>query len=559
MHLIDWTILIIALVGTIVFGIYKSSSSKNLDGYFRSNRQLPWYLVLLSIMGTQASAITFISAPGQAFNHGMSFIQYYFGLPIAMIIIAIFFVPIFRKLNVYTAYEYLEHRFDKRTRTFASIIFLIGRGLSTGISVVAPAIVLSYLFGWDIIYTNIAMGGIVIIYTVSGGAKAVAYTQQLQFIIMLVGMGLAAYFAVYFLPTNVTLNNALDVANNVNKLNIITTGVDKQGNFNWSDKYNIFSGIIGGFFLSLSYFGTDQSQVGRYLTAKNEKETKLGLLMNGVVKIPMQFFILFVGILVFSYYQYNKAPINFNKNAIAEINASKQGDAAKLITQNFEIVQQKLNTNLRNQTNKDSIKIWQNQFLAYKADFKKIAVDENIKIGDDTNYVFLSFVTEKLPKGVVGLLIAMIFLAAWGSIAAALNALASSSLIDIHKPYFKSELSEKKEYQLSKLYTLGWGIFCIIAAQFATKMGSLIEAVNILGSIFYGVMLGLFLVAFFIKWVKAKAVFIAAIISQLLIFYIYFILSFQGFLWLNVIGALSVILISIVLQLLFSNKQTQHL
>ncbi len=553
MHILDWFILVATLVATIVYGIYKSKSSKNLDGYFRSNRQLPWFLVLLSIMGTQASAITFMSAPGQAFNDGMRFVQAYFGLPLAMIVISIFFVPIFHKLNLYTAYEFLEQRFDKNTRTFASIIFLLGRGLSTGISVVAPSLVLSYLFNWNIYLTNVLMGGVLIVYTVSGGARAVAYTQQLQFVIIIVGMALAGYYAVHYLPGTAGFSDSWRVATNANRTNIITTGIDANGKFNWNDKFNVISGILGGFFLSLSYFGTDQSQVGRYLTAKNMKETRIGLMMNGLVKIPMQLLILLVGILVFGYYQYNQAPINFNKKVSIELAKSPVAAEAKRIETAFAMQKLKLENALANKTNNDSIALYQDDVLALKKQFSNLAKAQKIENYDDTNYIFLQFVVDKLPKGIVGLLIAMIFLAAWGSIAAALNSLASSSLIDLHKPYAKKQLSEAEEYKWSKRYTLIWGIVCIIAAQFATDMGSLIVAVNVLGSIFYGVMLGLFLVAFFVKFVKAKAIFIAAIISQLLIFYIYFGLHFEGFLWLNVIGAFFVIILSCIIQFVINH------
>ncbi|MEZ5034536.1 MAG: hypothetical protein R2796_06075 [Chitinophagaceae bacterium] len=305
---IDWIVLVATLLLIISYGLYKSRTSHNLDGYFLSNRSMPWGLVLLSIMGTQASAITFLSAPGQAYTDGMRFVQYYFGLPLAMIVICIFFVPIFQKLKVYTAYEYLENRFDSKTRTLTSFLFLLQRGLSTGISVFAPSIILSSLFGWNIYYTNLLMGGLLIIYTMSGGAKAVAYTQQLQLIIIFTGLFLAAYMVINLLPGNVSFTDALAVSGKMGKLNIITSGFE-NGHFNWSDQYNILSGIIGGFFLALSYFGTDQSQVGRYLTAKSLRQSRMGLLMNGFVKVPMQFGILLIGVLVFAFYQFNKAPI----------------------------------------------------------------------------------------------------------------------------------------------------------------------------------------------------------------------------------------------------------
>jgi solute:Na+ symporter, SSS family len=554
-HTLDWIILIITLLTIICYGVYKSKASKNLDGYFRSDRQLPWYLVLLSIMGTQASAITFISGPGQAFNDGMRFVQYYFGLPLAMIVICITFVPLFHKLNLYTAYEFLEKRFDKKTRTFASIIFLVSRGLSTGISVVAPSLVLSTIFGWDIYITNILMGGILIIYTVTGGAKAVAYTQQLQFIIIIAGMALAGYYAVHLLPQGIGFKESINLATASNKMNIITTGINDKGHFNWNDKFNIFSGVIGGFFLALSYFGTDQSQVGRYLTAKSVRESRVGLLMNGLLKVPMQFLILLVGVLVFSFYQYNKAPINFNQNVTNQLLQTDKKDTAISLINQYEIEKNILQGLIVKNENADNIGKENEKLTALKKEYGALAKRAKIKAdSDDTNYVFLKFVTDYLPIGVVGLLIAMIFLAAWGSIAAALNSLASSTMVDIHKQFTTKQLNEKQEYQWSKRYTLAWGIFCIGAAQFATSMGSLIVAVNVLGSLFYGVMLGLFVVAFYLKFIKAKAVFVAAIISQVLIFYIHFGLHFEGFLWLNLMGVALVVVIASILQLLLPKE-----
>ena len=538
---LDWIILIATLSGIIIYGMYKSRTTKNLDGYFLSNRSLPWYLVLLSIMGTQASAITFISAPGQAYTDGMRFVQYYFGLPIAMIVICIFFVPVFRKLKVYTAYEFLENRFDVKTRTLTSGLFLLSRGLSTGISIYAPSIILSSLLGWNIYYTNLVMGGLLIIYTMTGGAKAVAYTQQLQLIIIVAGMVVAGYLVVKLLPDGIGFTEALKIAGNQGKMNIITTGVTNN-HFDWKDKYNIWSGVIGGFFLALSYFGTDQSQVGRYLTAKSDKESKVGLLMNGLVKVPMQFLILLVGVLVFSFYQYHKAPVFFDATKIVAAKKTVYKDTLVVLEQKYsaaiagqDITQ--LNT-IRTQ---------------YKTVLKKALPGDD---ANDTNFIFLRFVVDNLPKGLVGLLIAVIFLAAWGSIAAALNALASCTVVDFHKKFINTSCSEAKDYNISRWYTFGWGVFSIIVAMFAHNLGnSLIEAVNILGSLFYGVILGIFLVAFWIKQVKGNAVFISAVISELLIFLIYK-LDVISFLWLNVIGALLVIVLSLVLQLFLSfNKK----
>ena len=533
MSTIDWIILVTTLCSIIIYGIYKSSTTKNLEGYFLSNRSMPWYLVLLSIMGTQASAITFLSAPGQAYTDGMRFVQYYFGLPLAMIVICIFFVPVFRKLKVYTAYEFLENRFDLKTRSLTSALFLISRGLSTGISIYAPSIILSSLLGWNIYYTNAVMGGLLIIYTITGGAKAVAYTQQLQLIIIIAGMFLAGYMVVVLLPDGMGFASAIKIAGGQGKMNIITTGVTNS-HFDWKDKYNIWSGVIGGFFLALSYFGADQSQVGRYLTAKTAKESKIGLLANGLIKVPMQFLILLVGILVFSFYQYHKAPVYFD-NAKVLI-------AKKTIYKNSLInIEQAYSKALA----ATDIKKASELRAEFKSTLKKAIPGDD---ANDTNFIFLRFVIDNLPKGLVGLLIAVIFLAAWGSIAAALNSLASCTVIDFHKKFINKNCSEAKDYNISRWYTFFWGIFSIVVAMFAHNIGnSLIEAVNILGSLFYGVILGIFLVAFWIKYVKANAVFIAAVISEVLVILIYRS-NVISFLWLNVIGALLVIILSLLLQ-----------
>ena len=543
MSSIDWIVLFTTLTGIIVYGIYKSRTSKNLDGYFLSNRSMPWYLVLLSIMGTQASAITFLSAPGQAYTDGMRFVQYYFGLPLAMIIICIVFVPIFRKLKVYTAYEFLEERFDLKTRTFTSFLFQVSRGLSTGISIYAPSLILSSLLGWNIHWTNIIMGGLLIIYTVSGGAKAVAYTQKLQLIIIIAGMMIAGYMVVHLMPANVGFADALRIGGKSGKMNVITNGMTNNG-FDWKDRYNIWSGLIGGLFLALSYFGTDQSQVGRYLTAKDNKESKLGLLINGLVKVPMQFLILMIGVLVFSFYHYNKAPIYFNDIQIEAAKATIKKDSLVSLENKYALVA------VDNDVEKSAIK------KQYKEVLKRALPDEDV---NDTNYIFLRFVIDYLPKGLIGLLIAVIFLAAWGSIAAALNALAACTVVDIHKKFINKELTPKMDYRIAKLYTLAWGIFSIVVAESASNLGnSLIETVNILGSLFYGVILGIFLVAFWMKQIKGHAVFYASIISELLVIMIYKA-DVISFLWLNVIGALLVIITGAIFQIFFTASNYQKI
>ena len=573
MSQLDWIILAATLIGIIAYGLYKSRTTHNLDGYILANRSLPWGLVLLSIMGTQASAITFLSAPGQAYTDGMRFVQYYFGLPIAMVVICIFFVPIFSKLKVYTAYEFLENRFDGKTRTLTSFLFLLQRGVSTGISVFAPSIILSSLLGWNIYWTNLFMGGLLIIYTLSGGAKAVAYTQQLQLIIIFAGMFLAAYMVVHMLPEGVGFIDSLQVSGKLGRLNVITTGFEKGNGFDWGDKYNIWSGVIGGFFLALSYFGTDQSQVGRYLTAKSLTESRMGLLMNGLVKVPMQFAILLIGALVFTFYQFNNAPLFFNQSQLSKLENTSHKDSLSIAQKTYnDLSEQKKSTvalfaNAETKEEKDNKAIELSQ-LQYRSDSirKKVKTwmqTEKID-GDtsDTNYIFLRFVVDNLPKGMVGLLIAIIFLASWGSIAAAINSLASSTMVDFHRRFSKKEITNEAEYQMSKRYTLLWGIFCVIVAMYSYNLGnSLIETVNELGSIFYGPILGVFLVAlFFKKIINGSAVFYATVLTQLLIFAIYIPAKLKliglGFLWLNPIGAFGVVLFALLLQPLIAKRKT---
>lgn len=553
MGYIDWLVLLLTLVFVVLYGIYKGKSTQDIDGYYRSGRELPWYVVMLSVMGTQASAITFLSAPGQAYTDGMRFVQYYFGLPLAMIVLCITFIPIFKNLNVYTAYEYLEKRFDRKTRSLAAFLFLLSRALSTGISIYAPSIILSSVLGWNIYLTNCIMGGIVILYSISGGARAVAYTQQLQLIIIFVGLILAGYLIMDMLPADLDFIAALKLGKDFGKMNIITTGMTETG-FNWNDRFNIISGVIGGFFLALSYFGTDQSQVGRYLTASSIKESRIGLLMNGMVKVPMQFFILLLGVLVFVYYMFHESPLYFNELATNKLKeTSFKSRIIELEEQHKQLAEEKkihLADFLKNGQAVSKTKLDE---VAAKQELMRTEVKGMIKTSgiavesSDTNYIFIRFVMDHMPHGLIGLLIAVIFLAAWGSISAALNSLSSSSLIDFHRPFINPNLSDKQEFILSKKYTFLWGLFCVVFAQFATGMGSLIEAVNVLGSWFYGVMLGIFLVAFYVKSVGGKAVFYGAIAGEVVVLSMYFFTDI-GWLWLNAIGAIAVLLFSIILQ-----------
>jgi SSS family transporter len=562
MSLLDWIVLIVTLVGIILYGLYKSKSEKNLESYFLMNRNSSWYLILLSIIGTQASAVTFLSAPGQAYTDGMRFVQNYFGLPLAMVVLCITFVPVFHRLKLFTAYEFLEKRFDGKTRTFTSLLFLLQRGLSTGISISAPSIILSSLLGWNILWTNILMGGLLIIYTFTGGVKAVAYTQQIQIFIIFAGMFIVGYMVVHLLPENTGFSDALHIGGKAGKLNVITSGRNEHG-FQWNDRYNIWSGIIGGFFLQLSYFGTDQSQVGRYLTASSTRESRLSLLLNGLIKVPMQFGILLLGVLIFSFYQFAREPLFFNQTQLDLLAKTKYADSLKIVLKNYGALQdQKIaqmnpasGTHIENQMQQGlTMQYDQKKQTEYRMTIQRRLKDKDVN-GDanDTNYVFLRFVLDHLPKGLIGLLIAVIFLSAWGSIAASLNSLSSATINDIHKRTVKVPMSQEIEYHYSQLYTLLWGIFCVVVAQLAYNIGnSLIEAVNVLGSLFYGVILGIFLVAFYFKKVSATPVFISAVIVELFVVSIHILNQNEivniSFLWLNAIGALGVILMSVILE-----------
>jgi SSS family transporter len=562
MSVADWIVLVVTLVGIILYGVWKSRGQRDMKGYFLDNQSMPWYIVLLSIIGTQASAVTFLSAPGQAYTDGMRFVQYYFGLPLAMVVLCITFVPIFHKLKVYTAYEYLEQRFDLKTRTLTAGLFLLQRALSTGISIYAPSIILSSLLGWNIYLTNVIMGGLLIIYTVSGGTRAVSYTQTFQLVIIFSAMFLAGWMVVHLLPADIGFTEALQVSGKMNKLNVIVT------DFDWKDRYNIWSGLIGGFFLALSYFGTDQSQVGRYLTARSVTESRLGLLMNGLVKVPMQFLILLIGAMVFVFYLYFRAPVFFNEAQIKKVYKSEEGAAFKVVEGRYKqlaaIKQQQVKEMAAAIKRGDDAAIAGSKAALAATEVRSDATREEaialIKKADpaadtnDTNYIFLHFVVNNLPKGLVGLLIAIIFLAAWGSIAAALNSLASTTVIDIYQRMFRKAETDGHYLQISRWWTVAWGIFCIAVAQFASQLGSLIEAVNILGSLFYGVILGIFLVAFYCKRIGGKATFWAAIISEIGVIIVY-VADIVSFLWLNAIGCFLVIGIAAVFQVIIGKEE----
>ncbi|MBL7911298.1 MAG: sodium:solute symporter [Bacteroidia bacterium] len=563
MSIIDWLVLSITLLFIILYGIWKSRGTRNIDGYLLADRKLPWYHVGLSVMATQASAITFLSAPGQGYSDGLRFVQFYFGLPLAMVVLCITFIPMFNKLKVFTAYEFLEKRFDNKTRSLTAFLFLLQRGLSTGITIYAPAIILSTILGVDIFYTILFNGLIVIVYTVYGGTKAVSHTQVLQMAIIFGGLFLAAYMVIHLLPENVSFTDALHIAGKMNKLNAIDT------TFDLNNRYNIWSGIIGGFFLQLSYFGTDQSQVGRYLTGSSVTQSRLGLIMNGLVKIPMQFFILLIGVLVFTFYQFHKAPIFFNKVEVTQLENSIYKNDFKELEKKYALAHTEKQTQVEQLVNaihsKDEKIIDEARNNVQLADKKNIEIRKEVTAlmkknnskadTNDTNYIFLSFVTQQLPVGIVGILIAVIFLAAMGSTASGLNSLASTTIVDFYIRIFKKEGSDKKYLSASRWATVAWGVFCIVVAFYASRLGNLIEAVNILGSLFYGTILGIFLVAFYMKRVGGAAVFYAALIAEAFIVYAW-IVDLTAFLWLNVIGCLLVMLFAFGIQT-FLNTRTQ--
>ena len=558
---LDWGVLLFTLVVIVVYGIYKSRGTQNINGYLLGNQSLPWYSVCLSVMATQASAITFLSAPGLAYSTGMGFVQFYFGLPLAMIVLCITFVPIFHRLKVYTAYEYLEQRFDLNTRALTAFLFLIQRGLSTGITIYAPSIILSTILNINTTYTTICIGGIVVAYTVYGGTKAVSYTQMLQMTIIFCGLFVAGILVVQLLPGGVGFSKAISIAGKMGRTNAI------DFKFDWNNPYTVWSGLIGGFFLQLSYFGTDQSQVGRYLTGASVSESRLGLLMNGLVKIPMQFLILLIGVLVFTFYQYNRPPVFFNSFELNKLEQSSYNPQLKVLEKKYDKAFQekqvevnKLNAALDREDQpvidqqRIALKIADEQTKTVRKEVTDLML-KNDKGADinDNNYIFLSFVTKYLPKGLIGLLIAIIFLASMGSTASALNSLASTSVIDIYKRLINKEASDEKYLKASRWSTVIWGVICIAMALYASKIGNLIEAVNILGSYIYGTILGVFLVAFYVKQVAGKAVFYAAIITEIVVC----ICGYQkvvAYLWLNVIGCLLVVLLAYVIQQFFKKK-----
>ncbi|GAB3923481.1 sodium:solute symporter [Mucilaginibacter myungsuensis] len=551
MSITDWIVLIVTLLSIVGYGVWKSGRQQNADQFLVGNRSLKWYHVGLSVIATQASAITFLSAPGQAYNDGMRFVQFYFGLPLAMIVLCITFIPIFHKLKVYTAYQFLEQRFDLKTRTLTSGLFLIQRGLSTGITIYAPSIILSTILNINVVHTTLFIGLLVTFYTVYGGTKAVSYTQVMQMSIIFLGMFFAGVMVVKLLPKEVGFIDSLQLAGKMGKMNVI------DWKFDWNNRYTVWSGLIGGFFLQLSYFGTDQSQVGRYLAGSSVAQSRLGLIMNGLIKIPMQFLILLIGILVFAFYQFNTSPMFFNRYEVDKIKQSPYAAEYQKLERDYKAIGQ-----LKYQKSEDLLKtiktgdqqqigvakqqlaVIDSQSLAIRKSGTVLMKQNSASANtDDTNYVFLGFVTQNLPTGLIGLLIAIVFLASMGSTASALNSLASTTVVDIYKRIIDPEASDKKTVFASRLATFFWGIVCIGMALFAGKMGNLLEAVNQLGSFIYGTILGVFVVAFYFKKIGGTAVFVGALLSETLVCLLGFTDS-VAYLWLNPIGCFAVIIFS---------------
>ncbi len=551
MAVIDWVVLASTLLLIVLYGVYKSRGKKSMEAYLLADREMPWYNVGLSVMATQASAITFLSAPGQGFTDGTRFVQFYFGLPIAMLVLCITFVPIFHRLKVFTAYEFLEQRFDVKTRTFTALLFLIQRGVSTGITIYAPSIILSTILNVSQVYTTSIIAVLVIIYTVYGGTKAVSYTHLLQMLIIFSAMFMAGYMIVHLMPEGFGFKETYRLSEKLGKINTIDT------KFDLNNKYNVWSGLIGGFFLALSYFGTDQSQVGRYLAGKSIRESRMGLIMNGLVKIPMQFGILLIGALLVVFYQFYTAPVYFNEHAVSEVKASSyalqydsvENNATELAAKKAVAINQlssayKSNNSVEIQKSEDLLISYEKEYQRLRGKAKAIITNSNTtKDSDDSNYVFLNFVIHYLPKGLIGLIIAIIFLASMGSTASGLSSLASTTVVDIYKRLINSEKSDDDYVTASRWFTIAWGIFAMFIAFYAGKLGNLIEAVNILGSLFYGTILGIFVVAFYFKKIKANAAFWGAAFAFVLVCIFYW-LDLTAFLWLNVIGCLLVITFS---------------
>lgn len=551
MSALDWLVLVGTLGAIVGYGVYKTRGRQDMASYLRGGYREKWHTIGLSVMATQASAVTFLSTPGQAFEDGMRFVQFYFGLPLAMIVLSIAFIPRYFHLRVFTAYEFLESRFDLKTRQLAAFLFLLLRGLSAGITIYAPAIILSSVLGWPLRLTCMCMGGVVILYTVAGGTRAVSQTQKHQMVVMLGGMVVAFIVIVTRLPASVSLRNAFHIAGTLGKLNIVDFSADA------SRRYTLWSGLLGGFFLAMAYFGTDQSQVQRYLAGRSITESRLGLLFNGLLKVPMQFLVLLVGVMVFVFYQFNLPPIFFNQPELARVYRTPHAARAAALERDHQAAFahkraeiERLDAAL-NQHDERAIAVAEGAVRESEASFASIRGEMKQIIATalphatskDADYVFLSFVMRNLPRGIVGLLLAVIFCAAMSAVASELSALASTTVIDFYRRSLRKNASDAHYVRAARWFTAGWGILVLLFATFASLLDNLIQAVNILGSLFYGTVLGIFAVAFFLRRVQGTAVFLAAVLSEALVLVV-FLRTDVGFLWYNLIGCAAVVLIS---------------
>jgi solute:Na+ symporter, SSS family len=569
MNVIDWIVMLGTLLGIVIYGVWKTRNISSVQSYLLGDRDLPWWTIGLSIMATQASAVTFLSTPGQAYEDGMRFAQFYFGLPVAMVILSIFVIPIYYRLKVYTAYEYLEGRFDRRTRTLTAILFLLQRGLAAGITIYAPAIILSSILGWSLNITIFFIGLVVIFYTVMGGTQAVSVTQKQQMIVILTGMFVASIILVYKLPEHVGFGDAVGLAGKLGKLNVV------DFSFDLNNRYTFWSGMLGGVFLFLSYFGTDQSQVQRYLSGKSLTESRLGLLFNGLLKVPMQFLVLFVGILVFVFFQFNTRPLHFNDANVAKLIGTpyeqtyREYETAYLQVQERELGIAERIVAANRSGDEAALEAAREDSQVAVADGKRIReqvealilqADPNAKT-KDTDYVFISFVISFLPVGMVGLLLAVIFSAAMSSTSSELNALATTTVIDLYRRSIVKNQTDRHYLQMSKIFTIAWGIVALMFAVVADLFENLIQAVNIVGSLFYGSILGVFVVAFFMKRVGGRAVFWGAILGEILVVTIFLLDYYEylniAYLWLNMIGCLLVMLLSWIFEKLGSGGSSR--
>jgi len=555
MSVLDFVVLVGSMLGIAVYGIWHTRGRRNLNSYLKGDRQTPWFAIGLSVMATQASAVTFLSTPGQGYVGGLGFLQIYFGVPLALIIIAIVFLPVYRRLNVYTAYEFLGRRFDGKTRLLGAGLFLLQRGLGAGLTIYAPAIVLTTVLGWPMNLTIISCGLLVIIYTAMGGSEAVTVTQKYQIMIIFTGMIAAFCCLVAKLPRELSWMDTFVLAGKFHKLEAVNFSTDIH------ERYTFWSGILGGTFLMLSYFGTDQSQVQRYISGSSLRESRLGLMFNAVCKIPMQFCILMLGILMFVFYQFETPPLFFNA-ASRQYIAAHAGDPKLL---GFQTKFDSAHDQMRQELN-DWLKARHDGNLfaadtAFGSASQSAQHSEQIRLdaagampgaisgaaANDADYVFITFILQQLPHGLIGLLVAAFFAATLSSKAAELNALGSTTTVDLYHHMIRRDNTDARSVTATKWFTVMWGLVAITFALYAHLVENLIQAVNILGSIFYGVMLGLFVVAFFVRHVGGTAIFWAALAAQALVFLLYFKLTIS-YLWYPLIGCAACVLFSLMLQ-----------